>query len=165
VSSASADRVILGQYSKFIVDPVTAKCDDQNTENSLNPEDVQHLQQFYYAQMTKDLADAGFQLVSDPGPGVARIRLAITHLKAATPALNILPQTKLTGIGLGVASSEAEIVDSVSGVQVAAAIDSEAGSRLAFSGLSNWGDAEAAITDWAKKITARIQADHGTPAQ
>ena len=61
--------------------------------------------------------------------------------------------------------SEGEIVDSVTGVQVAAGIDSETGSRLSFSGLSKWGDAEAVMTDWAQKSTKRIQEAHTAPAQ
>jgi hypothetical protein len=155
----------LGHYSAFIVDPVTVKFYNQDDAKDLNPEDVAHLQQFYYAAVTKDLTDAGIKLAYEPGPGIARIRLAITNLKAGTPALNIIPQTKLTGLGLGQATSEGEIVDSVTGQQIAAVVDSETGSRLSFAGLSKWGDAESVMNGWAEKITKRIQEARGTPAQ
>src|ERR1700721_399214 len=78
----------LGHYSAFIVDPVTVKFYNQDDAKDLNPEDVAHLQQFYYAAVTKDLTDAGIKLAYEPGPGIARIGLAITNLRAGTPALN-----------------------------------------------------------------------------
>jgi hypothetical protein len=159
------DTAELAHYSAFIVEPVSVRFYNQDEAANLKPEDVAHLQQFYYAAVTKALTDAGIKLVSDPGPGVARIRLAITNLKSGTPALNIIPQTKLTGLGLGQATSEGEIVDSITTVQIAAAIDSETGSRLSFAGLSKWGDAESVMTGWAEKIAKRIQEAHATPAQ
>ena len=107
---------------------------------------IDHLEQFLYAQMHKDLTDAGFNLVSDPGPGVARIRVALTDLKKGTPALNVIPQTKLTGLGLGQASwRRSEVVDSQTGKQFLAGIISQTGSRFSLSGLSSWGDVEAVM--------------------
>jgi hypothetical protein len=150
----------VGQYSKFIIDPITVKFYDKETAEKVKPEDVKHLEEFLYAEILKDKPDR-YQIVSEPGPGVARIRIAITNLKKSEPALNVLPQTKLTGIGLGQASVEMEGVDSVTGQQLAAAITSETGSRFSFSGLSAWGDVEAVMKDWAKRIWKRIDEAHG----
>jgi hypothetical protein len=151
----------LGQYSKFILDPVTVKFYDPESEGKISQEDIDHLKSFFHDQLQQDLS-VSYTLVTEPGPGVARLRVAITDLKPGTPALNVLPQTKLTGLGLGAASAEAELVDSVTGEQLAAGIDSQTGSRLSFSGLSKWGDAEAVMKDWSKKIVAKIDAAHGS---
>jgi hypothetical protein len=146
----------LGKYSTLIVDPITVKLYDEKQAEKLKPEDVKHIEQFLYEQVKKDLGEAGFKLTSDPGADVARIRIAITNLKAASPALNVLPQTKLTGVGLGQTAAEGEIVDSVTGKQLVAAIKSDTGSRFSLSGLSKWGDVEAVMKDWSKALVTRL---------
>jgi len=148
----------LGQYSALILDPITVQFYDTDNTANINPDDIEHLRQFLYGQLTDQLQEQGFHVVSDPGPGVARLRCAITNLKPSTPALNVLPQTKITGLGLGQASGEFELVDSVTGKQLAAAIQSQTGSRFSFAGLSQWGDVEAVMKDWAKRIAERLAA-------
>jgi hypothetical protein len=150
----------VGQYSKFIIDPITVKFYDKETAEKVEPNDVKHLEEFLYAEILKDKPEQ-YQIVSTPGPGVARIRIAITNLKKSEPALNVLPQTKLTGLGLGQASVEMEAVNSMTDVQLAAAIISQTGSRFSLSGLSKWGDVEAVMKDWAKRIWLRIDEAHG----
>jgi hypothetical protein len=153
----------VGNYSKFILNPVETEFYDQDQTQNIAPEDIDHLKQYMYEAIVKAMSDK-YTLVSDPGPGVARIRIAITNLKASTPALNIIPQTKLTGLGLGQASVEAELVDSQSGQQLAAVIDSETGSRFSFSGLSKWGDVEAVMNDWAARWVSRLDEIHAQKA-
>lgn len=149
---------VLAKYSSIIVDPVTVQFYDQDTAKSLKPEDLDHLKQFFYARLVEKLRMANFNLVNTPGPGVARLRIAITNLKKSTPALNVLPQTKLTGIGLGQVTAEGEIVDSQTGQQLAAVIKSDTGNRFTFDGLSNWGDVEAVMTNWAQALANRLEA-------
>ena len=127
----------------------------------VKPEDVKHLEEFLYTEIIKDKPADRYEIVSTPGPGVARMRCAITNLKKSEPALNVLPQTKLTGVGLGQASAEFELVDSQTDTQLAAAIISQAGSRFSLSGLSAWGDVEAVMKDWAKRIWMRVDEAHG----
>jgi hypothetical protein len=153
----------LGKYSSFIVDPVTTHLYDEKEAAKIADKDVQHLQQYMYEAVRKALGTR-YQLVHEPGPGVARLRIAITNLKASSPVLNAIPQTKMSGIGLGQASAEAELVDSQTGAQLAAAIESSQGSRLSLSGLSKWGDVEAVMNDWAKRLAKRIDEAHGVQA-
>jgi hypothetical protein len=149
-----------GQYSKFIIDPIKVKFYDTETAEKVLPDDIAHLEQYLYTQIIEQKPD-NYEIVSQPGPGVARIRIALTNLEKSTPALNVLPQTKLTGLGLGQASAEMEAVDSMTDVQIAAAIVSDTGSRFSFSGLSKWGDVEAVEKDWAKRIWQRVDEAHG----
>jgi hypothetical protein len=150
----------VGEYSKFIIDPITVKLYDEKTAKKVEPNDVKHLEEFLYSEIIKDKPDR-YEIVSEPGPGVAKLRIALTNLEKSNPALNVLPQTKLTGAGLGQASVEMEAVDSQTDVQLAAAIISETGSRFSFSGLSKWGDVEAVMKDWAKRIWLRVDEAHG----
>ena len=151
-----APNTELRKYSAVLVDPIQTVFYDKSESKGIKPEDIQHLEQYLYGKLQKSLQDAGFKVVSDPGPDVLRLRVAITNLKPSTPALNILPQTKLTGLGLGQVSAEGELVDSQSGKQLAAAIQSDTGSRLSLSGLAKWGDVESVMDDWAKKLAKRL---------
>lgn len=145
----------LAKYTKFIIDPITVKFYAPSSTTSVPPEDVQHLTDFLFQEINQTLS-TNYEIVSTPGPDVAQLRIAITDLKSSTPALNVLPQTKLMGIGLGELSIEAEVVDSTTGTQLAAIVESEKGSRLSFSGLSKWGDVEAIMREWAARLKTRI---------
>ena len=155
-----APNDVTGKYSKFIIEPITVKFYDTKTAKKTELDDIKHLQEYFHTQILEQKPDR-YQIVSVPGLGVAKLRIAITNLEKSTPALNVLPQTKLTGVGLGQASVEAEMVDSQTGEQLAAAIDSETGSRFSFSGLSKWGDVEAVMKDWAKRLWLRVDETHG----
>ena len=62
-----------------------------------------------------------------------------------------------TGTGVGGASMEAEIVDSMTGEQIGAVVQGQSGSRVPLSGLSDWGGAEHAMNEWAKQLKDRLQ--------
>jgi hypothetical protein len=154
----------VSEYSKFILDPIAVKCYSEKNCEKITSENVAHLKEYLYSQIVEQ-KPAQYELVSMPGPGVARIRIAVTNLEKSTPALNVLPWTKLAGVGLGQASAEVELVDSVTGKQLAAAIISDTGSRFSLSGLSQWGDVEAVMKDWAKKLWTRVNEAHGIEPQ
>lgn len=145
----------LAEYKGAILDPVQVHFYDPASEKGVSQKDINHLEQYFYTQLQNDLKAQRFNLVANPGPGVLRIRIALTDLKKDTPALNIIPQTKLTGVGLGQASAEVEAVDSQTGEQLAAAVMSQTGSRFSFSGIHEWGDVEAVVSDWSKRISKR----------
>jgi len=100
--------------------------------------------------------------VSSPGKGVARIRVAITDVDKTNPLLNIHPGTKLTGAGLGGAGMEMELVDSVTGQTIGAAIDNQKGSRLSLAAGVKWfGHAQAVMENWAEDLKKFIDQAHG----
>ncbi|UCE61917.1 MAG: DUF3313 domain-containing protein, partial [Phycisphaerales bacterium] len=87
-----------------------------------------------------------YSVVDAPGPGVLRIRAALTDIKKTKPAMNIHPATKLSGIGLGGASMEAEGLDAQTGERVLAVVDTRAGNRLSIgAGLDSLGHAKQMI--------------------
>ena len=110
------------------------------------------------AALTKD---NGYEVVSEPGPGVASFRLAITEIDASIAALNITIYTKATGAGLGGIAAEGEIVDAVTGEQLAAAIRWGTGSRVLRAGLSKFGDCKLVIDRWAADIRERLDQARG----
>ena len=106
--------------------------------------------------------EQGYRVVSSPGKGVARLRVALTHIDKTNPALNIHPGTKLSGAGLGGAGMEAELVDSVTGETIGSVIDFQMGSRLSLTaGLTWFGHAQAVMENWAEDLRKFIDKAHG----
>jgi len=156
----------LRRYSKFIVDPVDvhfhagSKAIEQRSKGKLKEEDIRDLRNYMHAALVKALSDR-YQVVYRPGPGVARLRVALTDLKKSKVAQNILPQTKLLGTGLGGASMEVELLDSQTGQQIAAVVESQLGKRLSLEGVSKWGDVKSVMDDWAKRFRKLLDEAHG----
>jgi hypothetical protein len=73
----------------------------------------------------------------------------------------VLPQASLLGVGVGGAAMEAEIVDAVTGKQVAAVVESKQGSRVPFSNLGEWGTAKGVMDSWAKRFKERLEEAKG----
>ncbi len=163
VSDASALRYIgpsLGNYSKFIIDPVTVHFHVGAKGANVDPEIVDEMTNHMYSALVEEISGP-YSVVSRPGDDVARIRIAITDINKDTPALNVLPTTKVTGLGLGGAAMEAEVVDSETGEQIAAVVRSQQGKRLSLQGLSSWSSAKAVIDNWAKQFRMRLDEAHG----
>ncbi|MHC4558718.1 MAG: DUF3313 domain-containing protein [Planctomycetota bacterium] len=149
----------LDNYSKFIIDPVQVHFHNKAKGTDISSKELAELRQYMYAAIHKAVLDH-YDVVRRPGPGVARIRIALTDIEKSSPALNVIPTTKLTGVGLGGASMEAEVVDSVTGEQIAAVVESQKGKRLSLKGLSKWGDAKAVMDEWARRFKERLDESH-----
>ena len=145
----------VGSYSQFIVDPVKAHFHTGSKASKLSNEEMTDLQNYMHMAVLKALGD-GYRIVYQPGPGVARIRIALTDVKKSKVVQNVLPASKIVGSGLGGASMEIEVLDSQTGVQIGAAIESQLGSRLSLQGITKWGDAKAVMDDWAKRLRTRL---------
>ncbi len=152
------DRVALGTYSSFIVDPVTSRIYGE-ARAKISAEDLKDMTNYMHAAVVRELS-GGYAVAYRPGPGVARIRVAITDLKKSNPVLNTIPQTKLAGVGLGGASMEAEMIDSQTGRQIGAAVESQLGERLSLAGMTTWGDAKQVMDNWAKRLKTRLDEAH-----
>jgi len=76
--------------------------------------------------------------------------------------MNIHPATKLSGLGLGGASMEAEALDSQTGERVFAVVDTRQGKRMSIgAGLSEFGHAKQVIEHWVERFVSRVDKAHG----
>lgn len=117
---------------------------------------------------------AKFNLVDSPGPGVLRIRSCLTDADSATGAMTaftrIVPTGAVlsgaktlatgTGINVGKATAEMEVLDSDSGEQLAAGVDRRVGTGVARNAFTDWGDVKSAFDLWAERTAERL-AEHG----
>jgi ectoine hydroxylase-related dioxygenase (phytanoyl-CoA dioxygenase family) len=153
------DDAVVKNYNSFIVDPVQFV--SHKGAEPVDAETAEAVTSAFHKDLVTKLEAANYRVVHTPGPGVARVRVAITDIDKSNPVLNIIPQTHLMGVGLGGVSMEAEVVDSQSGKQIAAVVEGKRGSRMSFAGMtSRTGDAKAICAGWADAFVTRVNKDH-----
>ena len=156
------DERAVDKYSSFIVDEVKvhfftgASAVKAKSEGKITAQDLKDLTNYFHSAIVKAISDSGHKVVYQAGPGVARIRVALTDIKE-TGALNVLPQASLLGAGIGGAAMEAEVIDSVTGKQISAVVEARKGSRIPFSNLGDWGTAKGVMDHWANRLKERLE--------
>jgi hypothetical protein len=156
----------LANYSKFIIEPVVihfhtgSKAIKKRSKGKLKEEDLTDLKNYMHDALVKAF-ESRYEIVYRSGSGVARFRVAITDLKKTKIVQNIVPIGKAVGSGLGGATLEAELLDSQTGKQIGALVESQLGKRLSLDGYSTWGDAKGIMDRWAKRFRKRIDEAHG----
>ncbi|MCP4258175.1 MAG: DUF3313 domain-containing protein [Planctomycetes bacterium] len=157
MSMGFVDDAALARYSSFIVDPVVVHFHHRaKSKGKLSLQQLADLTNYMHSKFIEAVEDAGKEVVHQPAKGVARIRAALTDVEK-TDMINIVPTASLTGLGLGGASIEIEIIDSETGKQIGAALETKKGSRVPFSNLGDWATAKSVMNDWAKRLQKRLQ--------
>lgn len=152
----------VSEYDGFIIDPIAILFERDPENQVFTDKEIENLKQHAIDELTKQLTkDDGYAVVNEPGEGVARIRIGLVEVNDTIGILNVSIYTKITGLGLGGASVEGEVVDSVTGEQIAAAIRWGSGSRVARAGYSHTGDAKIMFDKWAKQFRKQLDELHG----
>ncbi len=144
------------------------------------------LQKHFQEAMTKALTENnGYKVVEEPGPGVIRIRVAITDLVPVRPTMNTLttfvPQMRLLSGVVGKATGsnffvgqigmEAEFMDAESNERLAMMVSKQAGKKyIPLTGrtartASKWGQIEQAMDYWAQKLRTRVDEIQGKTSE
>jgi len=151
----------MGEYDMFIIDPVVVLFQRDPENPTFSDEQIEKLKAYVVRELTEQLTrDDGYSVVTEPGPGVARLHIGLTEVEETIGVLNLSIYTKITGLGLGGASAEGEMVDSVTGEQIAAMVRWGTGSRVLKAGLTPTGDAKIAIDKWAKHVRKLLDEQH-----
>lgn len=141
---------------------------------SLSPEDQQMLADRLY-QAVYDAAAKDIKIVTTPGHGVLRLRVALTEAKSTLVVLNavatIVPQIRTattilglaanTSLTVGEATIEGEVEDSLTHRRLAAFVDERIGQR-SLQGLGTWSQVQAAFDHWGKQLADRLAELRGT---
>ena len=154
-------------YHSVLIEPVQV-WDAPNRQASAQDEKM--LSSYYYNMLKQDLSKH-FKIVHEAGPGVMTLRVALTDATTATPVLRtmsvVVPSAHiLTEVGnlatgsyafVGSAQSEGEVLDSVTGERLAAAVDRRSGGMsLDNADVSEWGDAKKVMDYWAQRVDQRL---------
>ncbi len=135
----------LAQYSRFIVEPVALRLDEK-TKAQLGPDTkLEELAQYMRGAIVKTL-EPRYSVTTTPGPGTARLRVALTQLKKSSP------------LSPGGAGIEAELLDSQTNEQLAAWQEFDQVRTGGSTGLSEWDDARRVMDDWAQQLYAALEA-------
>jgi hypothetical protein len=155
------------QYNKVLLAPVTFWGSDSS---KLSAADQHTLTNYFYQTLEQQLSKK-FQVVTQPGPGVMAIQVALIDATTATPFLRsfsviephvrLIASLKYLATGsfpfVGSAEADAKITDSVTGHVLAAAVSKRIGGGSP-KNVDVWelGDAEHAINYWAQLTTERL---------
>ena len=152
----------LVNYRTFLIDDVVMLYKAEPDKRVFEPEELDELLEHARSELERILTkDDAFTLTTEPGEGVARVRLAITDVDKTVGALNVTSYTKITGAGLGGAAVEGEMIDSISGEQLGATLRWGGGSRFGRAGYSKLGDAKIILTRWANNLRKDLDEIHG----
>ena len=149
----------LKNYDSVIVDPVQMRT--HRDPPVLKPKERAEVTSYFNEAFEKMLREKGFKLVSAAGAKTARVRMALTDVQKSKWYLNLHAGSKLTGAGLGGASMEGEIIDSVTGAQLAAVIQAGKGNQFELDTFDSLDDIKDVIDKWAKQAGERIDGLHG----
>ena len=172
------DEYVLKNSSKFILNPVIVYLLPKAQQRGIDPEDLAKLARYFTKAITDELTGSGrYEIVTEPGPGVMVLRVAITNVEPTGGKTNAVVKGAATAASVAVAPGasmlvprlsvgkvaiEGEMDDSVSGERMVAFMTSKGGRRY-FSGLKaykKWGDIEAAFRSWAKNFRERLDKAH-----
>lgn len=159
----------LSMYDKIMIEKVCVCLPDQEDYDDVEPVLLSEFADYYDQAITSEVMER-YKVVSKPGPGVLKIRAAITDVKPSSPIINTISSISPIGItlsvatkivsdknlGTGEAASEIEVLDSVTGERLAAYVDRRQGGKMIF--RSKWADAKEAFDHWARRLNKRLEA-------
>jgi len=164
--------VMFGKYDKFMVDSVIFFFADDSAYKGIDPNEMKELADKFNQAIVAAFKDK-YPVVTEPGPDVARIRIAITGVKGSKPGVSAVSSILPIGLafslvkkgatgsysGSGTTSAELEFLDTTTNQPIAAAVDEQS---AAFTDrFSKWESAEEAFKYWAEHIVAFIDNTRG----
>ena len=149
-------------YDKFMLDPIIVHIAPNAKGSGVDPIKLKKLTDYFLYEAISTLVKR-YRVVSEPGPGVLWLRMAITDVQTTQPMFNILPATKPLGLGMGGASMEAEALDSMTGERILAVVDKRSGKYNPLPSAADFdelGHAKEAIKHWVERFVSRVDKAH-----
>ena len=113
-----------------------------------------------YDSFVEELKKGGYSVVTEPGPDVLLVRVAIINLYITAPDVMTPGRTKVYTVTAGEMTLLAELADSETGEIIARVLDRyqarTTGSFQLSSGVSNASEARSAASSWAKILRGEL---------
>lgn len=93
------DGVDPKKYDKFMVDSVVFYLSEQSDYKGIDPQEMKELADAFNKEIVTAFKDK-YPIVAEPGPGIARLRIAITNIKQSRPGVSAV--TSVIPVGIGV---------------------------------------------------------------
>ncbi len=154
-------------YNKIRFDPVEVYLTPNPDYKGLQPDALKRMTDVFLTSFKKAVGPE-YQLVTAPGPGVLRVRAAITGVQAAKPPLNptdFIPIKALFNIGRAAAGASPQVAEMTAeielldekGARVAAAVATRKGDKtLAQHDQITWKDLQPITDYWATSFKQRL---------
>ena len=164
--------VDFSKYDKVMLDSVVFYFAPDSEDKGIDPEAMKELSDAFNQELVNALKDK-YPIVADPGPGVLRIKFALTGIKQSRPVLSgvttIIPvglaisviKKGSTGAwsGSGATRGEAMFIDPMNNEVIGVAVDEQtAGFTERF---SKYGSAKEAFKFWAERFRVFLDQAHG----
>jgi len=162
--SGYVDKDLLASITSIRIVETRVLVDKTPDGTVISPDQVALIETHIKESLAKSLA-SDYPIVESDGPGVGRLRVAVTEVKKPTVILNLHPASKLTGAGTGGATIESEVVDATSGRPAAILIESRKGNQFEIDTLSEFDDALDAVEEWAAQWRQRLDVARGIAPQ
>lgn len=157
------------RYDKILLDPVTVWRSGKGSLDPVPEADLLRLAADFEHAVRRSLGES-FALVDDAGPGVMRIRFAITEARANDPILDVLtarpdagrrhaggtlhPETRRF---VAAASIEGEIRDAQSGELLAQGVDYRPNRPSLEGAIRTWDEVRQQMGFWIDRLSARLK--------
>jgi hypothetical protein len=173
------------KYQKFIIERITVMLKDDAQYKGIDPDVMKALTDYLHEAIIRELG-TDYPVVTDPGPGVMRLRIAVTDLVPTKTAMTIVtlvtPFASIPDLAsgavskggagsapyLGYAGIEAEGIDSETLQPVFMYVEQRYGKKYDpenpgsyLEAYKEWGYVKQAFDYWAKKFRARLDEING----
>ncbi len=162
-------------YDTILLDDVVFFIADDAKYKGFEAEELSELGTAFRQSMIINLAGA-YEFTDTPGPGVLRIRTAVTNLvpnnSVTGTVTTIVPiglglsavKKAVTGthIGMGQVAFEGEVIDAQTGEIVGAVMDAKTGEKYKVTkSISKWGHVRDVFNTWATNLRQRLDQRSG----
>jgi len=161
------------KYTKIQLEPVVLVAENAKSSafTAMSKEDQQAVANYVDAKV-REVLGGSYSFVTSPGVDTMRLRIAVTEAKGSMVVMDTLSTVMPIGLAIsavkrvalgthsavGKAGAEMELLDSVSGERLAAAVDERAGRKitLRFDKFSRYHTVEGAFDYWTERLQERL---------
>jgi hypothetical protein len=161
----------LKDYDRILMEPVRVYVRPDTKLSQLRQLDIQDIINYLDSALREQLKGE-YQLVDRPGPGVMRMRVAITEAEGGMVVLDTISSVTPIGLAIngikriatgtyaftGQMGIEVEFLDSQTDTRLVAAVDRRAGEKISgeFDKFNKWRAVQGACDYWAVKLRHRL---------
>ena len=164
--------VDFSKYNKLMIDSVVFYYAPDSDDKSIDGEQMKELTDAFNTELVNVLKGS-YPIVAEPGPDVARLRIALTNVKKSKPVVSAITSIVPVGIGIsiikkggtgswtgsGATSAEFMALDSTTNTVIAVGEDEQTAAY--FERFSSLGSAKEAFKFWAERLKAFMDEAHG----
>ncbi len=174
------------KYNKFLLERIVVWLKDDAEYKGIDPDAMKAMTDYFHEAIVRELG-SDYTLVTEPGPDVLRVRIAVTDLVPTKPAMSLIvlavPFASAADLASGVATEggagsppylgragvEVEGIDSETLQTVFSYVEERRGKKYDvedpaggyLKGFTEWGHVKKAFDYWAMKFRTRMDEING----